>query len=83
MWSGWGTRGGSCREHTGTMLRLERGAPWGQEKKRENDYDSNCFLFCGDEYIPVQITCMCGKAIIIEGTCTWITSINERTWLLK
>ena len=33
VWSGWGTRGGSCREHTGTMLRLERGAPWGQEKK--------------------------------------------------
>ena len=32
MWSGWGTRGGSCREHTGTMLRLERGAPWGHEK---------------------------------------------------
>ena len=27
VWSGWGTRGGSCREHTGTMLRLERGAP--------------------------------------------------------
>ena len=27
VWSGWGTRGGSCREHTGTMLRVERGAP--------------------------------------------------------
>ena len=34
VWSGWGTRGGSCREHTGTMLRLERGAPWGQENMR-------------------------------------------------
>ena len=64
------------------MLRLERGAPWEQEKY-ENDYDSNCSLFWGDEYIPVQITCMCGKAIIIEGTCTWIISINEHAWLLK
>ena len=71
VWSGRGTRGGSCREHTGTMLRLERGAPWEQEK-HENDYDSNCSLFCGDEYITVQITCIRDKAITIDGTCTWI-----------
>ena len=24
---------------------------------------------------------MCGKAIIIEGTCTWIIIINKRAWL--
>ena len=24
---------------------------------------------------------MCGKAIIIEGTCSWIIIINERAWL--
>lgn len=51
-------------------------------------YDSNCFLFCGDEYIPVhsskQYMYMTEvRQVTIEDICTWINIIiNEQAWSL-